>query len=305
MMEFIVPAGCSPGMTVQVQSPSGGLMAVQIPENAKPGDKLQIPVPVEAVAVVAAHPTMTATPEMAGATQAPTAPSSPIEQASFEELLRTGFVRKTYGILLVQLIVTFGLMMIIKAFFSDFIRTHIWVYYVAMAVSFASMIAIFCCQDTARTFPRNYLCLACLTLAQGVMLGVVSLMYKQESIFFAVAMTMIVVAGLTVYAAKTKTDFTAQGGYICAAALVFICLLIFVPIFYNGGIVRLLLGAVGCLIFSLFIVYDTQLIIGSPDAKKPHKYSFSVDDYAFAAANLYLDVINLFYMILMVSGDRE
>ena len=57
-------------------------------------------------------------------------------------------------------------------------------------------------------------------VAQGVMLGVVSLMYKQESIFFAVAMTMIVVAGLTVYAAKTKTDFTAQGGYICAAALV-------------------------------------------------------------------------------------
>ena len=77
------------------------------------------------------------------------------------------------------------------------------------------------------------------------------------------------------------------------------------PLFYRGGIIRLLLAAAGCLIFSLYIVYDTQLIIGSPDASKPHKYAFTVDDYAFAAANLYLDVINLFYMVLALSGDRE
>ena len=87
--------------------------------------------------------------------------------------------------------------------------------------------------------------------------------------------------------------------------MVFICLMIFVPFFYKGGVVRILLGAIGCLVFSLYIVYDTQLIIGSPDAKKPHRYTFTVDDYAFAAANLYLDVINLFYMVLMVSGDRN
>ena len=43
------------------------------------------------------------------------------------------------------------------------------------------------------------------------MLGFVSIMYTQESIIFAVAMTLIVTAGLTAYAARTKTDFTAKG----------------------------------------------------------------------------------------------
>lgn len=51
----------------------------------------------------------------------------------------------------------------------------------------------------------------------------------------------------------------------------------------------------------MYIVYDTQLIVGG--AHKKHE--FGVDDYVFAALNLYLDIINLFIFILSIINDRR
>ena len=56
-------------------------------------------------------------------------------------------------------------------------------------------------------------------------------------------------------------------------------------------------GSAGALIFSLYIVYDTQLMMGGK-----HKYSLSPEEYVFASLNLYLDIINLFMYILMIIG---
>ena len=35
------------------------------------------------------------------------------------------------------------------------------------------------------------------------------------------------------------------------------------------------------------------------------KYQFAIDDYAFAALNLYLDIINLFLHLLRIFGERR
>ena len=56
-------------------------------------------------------------------------------------------------------------------------------------------------------------------------------------------------------------------------------------------------SAVGAIIFSLYIIYDTQIMLGGN-----HKYSISPEEYIFAALNLYIDVINLFQYILMIIG---
>lgn len=50
----------------------------------------------------------------------------------------------------------------------------------------------------------------------------------------------------------------------------------------------------------LAVADDTQLIIGGKHAK----FQFSVDDYVFAALNLYLDIINLFLFILQIINNR-
>lgn len=59
----------------------------------------------------------------------------------------------------------------------------------------------------------------------------------------------------------------------------------------------LVYASIGALIFSLYLVYDTQLMMGGK-----HKYSISPEEYIFAALNLYLDIINIFLYILTIIG---
>ena len=59
-------------------------------------------------------------------------------------------------------------------------------------------------------------------------------------------------------------------------------------------------GSLGALVFSLYIVYDTQLMMGGK-----HKYALSPEEYIFAALNIYLDVVQLFMYILMIVGGSR
>ena len=59
-------------------------------------------------------------------------------------------------------------------------------------------------------------------------------------------------------------------------------------------------GAAGALVFSLYLVYDTQLMLGGK-----HKYALSPEEYIFAALNLYIDVVQLFLYILMIVGGSR
>ena len=59
-------------------------------------------------------------------------------------------------------------------------------------------------------------------------------------------------------------------------------------------------GAAGALVFSLYLVYDTQLMLGGK-----HKYALSPEEYIFAALNIYLDVVYLFMFILMIVGGSR
>ncbi len=51
-------------------------------------------------------------------------------------------------------------------------------------------------------------------------------------------------------------------------------------------------GSLGAFVFSIYLVYDTQLMMGGK-----HKYSISPEEYIFAALSLYLDVVNIFIYI--------
>merc|ERR1712116_63233 len=62
----------------------------------------------------------------------------------------------------------------------------------------------------------------------------------------------------------------------------------------TAGVVFSIIGAI---IFSLYIVFDTQMMMGGN-----HKYSLDPEEYVFAALNLYLDIINLFLYILHIIG---
>jgi len=112
----------------------------------------------------------------------------------------------------------------------------------------------------------------------------------------AVGITAAVCLALTIFAMQTKVDFTVMGGVLLACMVVFIIFGI-VAMFFKGKIITLVYASIGALLFSVYLIYDTQMMMGGD-----HKYSISPEEYIFAALTLYLDIVNIFMYILTIIG---
>lgn len=165
-----------------------------------------------------------------------------------------------------------------------------------MVITFVLMLVLACCESVRRAFPANLILLLLFTVCEGVLLGTVSSFYEVKEVMIAVTICTVVCLGLTLFAFQTKWDFTAMSGILFVCALVFMCFG-FALIFIKGDIVRLVYACIGALLFSVYLVFDTQMMLGGN-----HKYALSPEEYIFAALSLYVDVINLFLMILQIVG---
>mmetsp|Transcript_105359 Transcript_105359/g.198402 ORF Transcript_105359/g.198402 Transcript_105359/m.198402 type:complete len:235 (+) Transcript_105359:72-776(+) len=216
--------------------------------------------------------------------------------------VRKGFVRKVYGILSVQLLITFAIAFPIQQMDRTWIMENYTLYRMAMLVSLLAVVGVgCCCVQTARTFPYNYAFLLVVTLCEAVIVGFVSAMYTTESVMIAVILTAGIFIGLTLFAIFSPYDFTGMGPYLMAALFGLSMTSLLCMFFPYSPTMHILLGGAGAILFSFYIVYDTQLIVGG----KHKTHQFGVDDYAFAALNIYLDIINLFLYILSLFGERR
>ena len=122
---------------------------------------------------------------------------------------------------------------------------------------------------------------------------------KIEDVLIAAGICAAVCLALTIFAFQTKWDFTGLGG-ILLASLVILMMFGFMAVVYGGEILHLVYSALGALVFSFYLVYDTQMMIGGN-----HKFSISPEEYIFAALSIYMDVIQLFLRILIILGKRK
>lgn len=217
--------------------------------------------------------------------------------------IRLGFVRKVYGILSAQLVLTVLIAGPICTMATPWLNSHAWLLSVSAMMSLVMICAISCCQSYTREYPTNYICLFLFTSFEAVVVGFVSAQYTWQSVVLCAGITAVVFLGLTVFAFKTKTDFTGAGPYLFAALCILFAFAMVLTILVSCGVpvqaAIMLYDMLGVLVFVFFIIYDTQLIIGG-DHKE---HEFSVDDYVFAALNLYLDIINLFMHLLRLLGE--
>ncbi|XP_055607040.1 protein lifeguard 1-like [Uranotaenia lowii] len=211
-----------------------------------------------------------------------------------EQSIRRGFIRKVYLILSVQLAIT-------MAFISLFVYhepaklwtlQNTWVVTVAFITMFAVLIVMACCGEIRRKTPHNFIFLGLFTVAQGLMLGIVTIRYEANEVLTAVGITCAICFALTIFSLQTKWDFTMMGGFLFVGLLV-VFIFGFVVMLFPNSAARTAYSACGALLFSLYLVYDTQIMMGGT-----HKYSISPEEYIFAALNLYLDIINIFLFIL-------
>ncbi|KAF7273532.1 protein lifeguard 1-like isoform X2 [Rhynchophorus ferrugineus] len=218
-----------------------------------------------------------------------------------DQSIRRGFIRKVYSILMVQLLITMGFIALFCYHDATkrFVQSTPSLFIVALVVMIVAMITLACCGEVRRKAPINYIMLFIFTIAEGFLLGVSASTYKRDEVLMAVGITAAVCLALTLFAFQTKYDFTMMGGILLVATII---LLVFgiVAIFVHNKIVQLVYASLGALIFSIYLIYDTQMMMGGK-----HKYSISPEEYVFAALNLYLDIINIFMYILAIIGHSR
>lgn len=139
----------------------------------------------------------------------------------------------------------------------------------------------------------------------GVTFSVIFAIYTMASIQSAFFTTAIGFGGLTAFGYMTKKDLGPVGSF-CMMGLFgmigYSLLALFFPSMMSGA-ASLIYSLIGLLIFAGLTAYDSQKI------KMMGRQTYNEEDKGRAtilgALTLYLDFINLFMMILRLTGDRR
>ncbi|MBF0453363.1 MAG: Bax inhibitor-1/YccA family protein [Magnetococcales bacterium] len=159
--------------------------------------------------------------------------------------------------------------------------------YILMFMFLGAVFLAFKVQNTATLFLA--------TGISGLSLGPVIAVYvgagMSNIVGQAVLLTGGIFIGLTFYAMTTKKDFSWMGGMLFAGVLV-VVLGGLINIFVGSTALSFGLSAVGALVFSGLILWETQQLRNNPWAVPP----------TVAALSMYLNVINLFLSLLRILG---
>ncbi|MBQ5154064.1 hypothetical protein EGM85_12495, partial [Macrococcus caseolyticus] len=195
-------------------------------------------------------------------------------------------MQRVYLLLATQLAVTVGISaaMIMHPTWQAWTLNHTWPMVVSAIGSIGFMIGAMVMR---RKYPWNLVFLSLFTLAESWLIGVISSVVDTNTVINAFVITTIVFVGLSVLALQTKYDFTSWAPYL-GMALFALLGLGFVMIFTNSTAMELTYSFIAVILFSVFILVDTQMIMNR----------FHPEDEIPAAIELYLDIINLFVNIL-------
>ncbi|NXO68749.1 LFG3 protein, partial [Phainopepla nitens] len=225
--------------------------------------------------------------------------------------VRHTFIRKVYAIISLQLLVTVGIISIFTFVepVSAFVRRNVAIYYASYAVFLVTFLVLACCQGPRRRFPWNIILLSIFILKCQVTCFVCS-MYRTQAVLIAMVITAIVAIIVTIFCFQTKArrgmhpGLPSVGqlwgaGQTCPASpaacqhpgsLCSCSLPAQVPWLH------MLYAAIGAIAFTLFLAYDTQLVLGN------RKNTLSPEEYIYGALTIYTDIISIFTFILQIVG---
>ena len=224
-----------------------------------------------------------------------------IEGERIQKILRNGFIRKVYGILSVQLIISLAFVLYFQQDSAKkSLETYSTLWTVIYGIAGIGFLVIYillaCKRDLGRKVPYNYILLFILTLAEGFTCAFIAAAFSLDTVILCLVLTIISSIVITIYAFKTNSDWSNKGVLLYIILSQFIVVSIFV-FFLNLSLLQVFCCLVGTLIFGVYLVYDTQLIIGK------FGNMYNVDDYIFATLELYMDIIRLFIEILRIVGN--
>jgi FtsH-binding integral membrane protein len=208
--------------------------------------------------------------------------------------IRNQFIRKVYTILTVQLIATGAVsaLSFMSESYKSWIQSHPAIVWVSL---FGSMACMMLTYWKRHSYPMNLLFLSAFTLLEAYTISVIVSFYSASIVLNAVFLTAGIFLFLTAFACQTKYDFTSWMPYLFGALwglVLFGFMSFFLP---HTSTTELVYGLLTALIFSGYVLVDTQLVL-----RKHH-----VEEEIAAAISLYLDIINLFLAILRILNSQS
>jgi len=205
---------------------------------------------------------------------------------------RATLARRTYGLVFLSVLVTMGGVAFTgtQPALMDAVIAHPFLSFIAV------LAPLFLAQANARSFPRNVVLTLLFTFVGGVYLA--PFLYLMErsapgSVGQAGLLTFAAFGALSLYGLTSRRDFSAWGSFLTVGLIVLIVAMV-INMFVASAGAFVWLSAVGVLIFSGLLVFDTWRILRSGE--------FGQDDYVFAAVRIYLDLLNMFVFILSLLG---
>lgn len=217
-----------------------------------------------------------------------------------EKSIRNAFVSKVYAILSAQLAFTailIGIFVSNQEIRYTFGRQPGWMF-LGMGIFIITYLILACVESARRSFPLNFFLLAIMTFGYAFVAAVASCHYRIDTVLYAAIATAISTLLITLLAKSSKFDITSCGTTLCILGLAH-CVIgsimaITLTLMGYGNLASLLLAISGAFLVSLYLLFDTQLILGG------RKAELSPEEYILAAILLYVDIIQLFIYLLEI-----
>ncbi|KAL2754053.1 hypothetical protein ACRALDRAFT_1069955 [Sodiomyces alcalophilus JCM 7366] len=208
--------------------------------------------------------------------------------------IRNQFIRKVYAILTVQLIVTAAVssLSFFHQGYKTWIQSHPGLVWASLLGAIVFMLLTFWKR---KSYPTNLIFLSGFTLLEAYTISVIVSFYSAGLVLNAVVLTAGIFVFLTAFACQSRYDFTSWMPYLFGALWGLILFGFMAAFFPYSSTTELVYGGLAALIFSAYILVDTQLIM-----RKHH-----VEEEIAAAISLYLDIINLFLAILRILNSQS
>jgi FtsH-binding integral membrane protein len=176
--------------------------------------------------------------------------------------------------------------------YKNWIQTNPWMMWVSLFGTFGFLGLTFWKR---KSYPTNLMFLAGFTLMEAYSVSVIVSFTDSKIVVEAAIFTLGIFVALTLFACQSKYDFTSWMPYLFGALWVLILFGFMSMFFPHSSTVELGYGVISALIFSAYILVDTQMIMRH----------YHVEEEIAAAISLYLDVINLFLSILRILNSQN
>ncbi|CAD7288003.1 Bax inhibitor-1/YccA family protein [Campylobacter suis] len=214
-----------------------------------------------------------------------------VEQ-SYQQSSLSAFIKQTYQLFAASLVAASAGAYIGIYSLSGFFAQNKFMFWGLVIVELALLFGLMAAKRKAGL---NLVLLFAFTFISGLTLtpllsAILSMPSGASIVAQAFTLTAVAFGGLSIFAMNTKRDFTTMGKMLFIALIVVIVASI-INIFMHSPIMQLVISSVAAILFSAYILYDTQNIIRG-------NYETPVE----GAVALYLDFVNLFTSLLQILG---